>query len=295
MFFFLKGLSVGVFGRYAGCSLCVSNRRMMTNFNRLSGLALASCLMAATALAGVEQAIPEMAGLEAWALFSLGAGVSGNSFKGATVNGDVGVSGNGIISLASTTLNGNLYYGSHGSLQMSGTSVITGAKIHDQDAMLNNAVAAAMAASGAASALLPNRPFTNFNLKKTQTAILTGAPGETVVLNLKIFALSGNAAMTLNGTATTNFVINVKSQFSLLANSRIILAGGLNWNNVLFNITGTGANALIAGQSSFQGILMANQRTVQVRDQATVRGQIIANRILLSGASQITHPPVTSP
>ena len=268
---------------------------MMTNFNRLSGLALASCLMAATALAGVEQAIPEMAGLEGWALFSLGAGVSGNSFKGATVNGDVGVSGNGIISLASTTLNGNLYYGSHGSLQMSGTSVITGAKIHDQDAMLNNAVAAAMAASGAASALLPNRSFNNFKLKKTQTAILTGAPGETVVLNLKIFALSGNATMTLNGAATTNFVINVKSQFSLLANSRIILAGGLNWNNVLFNITGTGANALIAGQSSFQGILMANQRTVQVRDQATVRGQIIANRILLSGASQITHPPVTSP
>lgn len=268
---------------------------MMTNFNRLSGLVLASCLMAATALAGVEQAIPEMAGLEGWALFSLGAGVSGNSFKGATVNGDVGVSGNGIISLASTTLNGNLYYGSHGSLQMSGTSVITGAKIHDQDAMLNNAVAAALAASGMASDLPANRPFTNFRLNKTQTATLTGAPGETVVLNLKTFALSGNATMTLNGSATTNFVINVKSKFSLLDNSRIVLAGGLNWNNVLFNIVGKGANAQIAGQSGFQGILMANQRTVQVRDQATVQGQIIANRILLSGASQITHPPVTSP
>ena len=271
---------------------------MMTNLRRLSGLALASlllCLMATTVFAGVEQAIPEMAGLEGWALFSLGVGVSGNSFNGATVNGDVAVAGNGNVSLSSATVNGNLYYSSKGTLQLSAMAVINGAKIHDQDAMLNNAVAAALAVSGVASDLPPNRPFTNFKLKKTQTATLTGAPGETVVLNLKTFSLSGNATMTLDGTATTNFVINVKSQFSLLANSRIILAGGLNWNNVLFNVVGKGANVQIAGQSSFQGMLMANQRTVQVRDQATVRGQIIANRILLSGASQITHPPITSP
>ncbi|HEY2123971.1 MAG TPA: ice-binding family protein, partial [Chthoniobacterales bacterium] len=239
--------------------------------------------------------LPEMAGLEHWALFSLGAGTLGNSFSGSTVNGDVGAAGNANVSLSSSTLNGALYYGSNGTLQMSGGSVITGATIHDQDAVLNSVVAGALAVSGAASDLAANRPFTKFNLKNTQTAALTGAPGETVVLNLKTFALSGSAAMTLNGTATTNFVINVKSKFSLLDNSRIVLAGGMNWNNVLFNVVGKGANAKIAGQSSFEGTLMANFRTVQVQDRATVWGQIIANRILLSGGTQITLPPITSP
>jgi hypothetical protein len=270
----------------------------MTTLKKLFGPALAIplfCLATATALAGVEQPIPEAAGLEGWALFSLGAGVSGNSFSGATVNGDVGAAGNGNVSLSSAAVNGNLYYSSNGSLQMSGTAAVSGAKIHDQDAMLNNAVAAALAVSAAASDLTPNRSFTSFKLKKTQAATLTGAPGETVVLNLKTFALSANATLTLSGTASTNFIINVKSRFSLLDDSRIILAGGLNWNNVLFNVVGAGKNAQVAGQSSFQGILMANQRTVQVRDRAIVRGQIIANRILLSGATQITRPPITSP
>ena len=236
-----------------------------------------------------------MAGLEGWTLFSLGAGASGSSFSGTTVTGDVGAAGNGNVSLSSATLNGSLYYDSHGTLQMSGGAVVAGAKIHDQDAMLNNTVAAALAASVMANGLSPNQPFNVFKLSNAQTATLTGAPGETVVLSLRAFALSGNASMTLNGTDTTNFVINVKSQFSLADNSRIILAGGLSWNNVLFNVVGKGAHPRIAGHASFQGTLMATRRAVAVRGQAVVQGQIIANRILLAGASQITHPPIASP
>jgi hypothetical protein len=48
------------------------------------------------------------------------------------------------------------------------------------------------------------------------------------------------------------------------------------------------------GQSSMTGILMANKRTVSNAGGSSVYGEIIANKIKLSGSSQIVHPPVTS-
>ena len=63
----------------------------------------------------------------------------------------------------------------------------------------------------------------------------------------------------------------------------------------MFNVVGTGQKVSLAGDSIFNGILMANDRTVALRKNATVSGEIIANRIKLRGSSRVLHPPVISP
>src|SRR5205807_10208291 len=97
----------------------------------------------------------------------------------------------------------------------------------------------------------------------------------------------------LQGTATTTFVINVNKKFSLKGNSHIDLAG-LQWDQVLFNVVGTGHKVSLGGSSIFNGILMANDRTVKLKGDATVSGEIIANRLKLRGSSRVLHPPILS-
>ena len=44
-----------------------------------------------------------------------------------------------------------------------------------------------------------------------------------------------------------------------------------------------------------QGILMANSSTVRLSGQSETIGAIVANRIVMSDGSSVTHPPVQSP
>jgi hypothetical protein len=49
---------------------------------------------------------------------------------------------------------------------------------------------------------------------------------------------------------------------------------------VLFNVRGSG-RVTLRDESSFQGILMANERTVKIRGDSTVMGEVIANQVVL--------------
>jgi hypothetical protein len=40
---------------------------------------------------------------------------------------------------------------------------------------------------------------------------------------------------------------------------------------------------------------MANNRTVKISDEPTIMGEVIANKVVLRGGSQVMHPPVVSP
>jgi hypothetical protein len=114
------------------------------------------------------------------------------------------------------------------------------------------------------------------------------------VLKLQNFTIS-SGTLTLQGSSSTNFVLNVTNQFSLTNHAQIILAGGVTWDNVLFNVVGTaGGNVTLAGGSTLNGVLMANNRTVDLSGASVVNGEVIANKIKLSGSARIIHPPVTS-
>jgi hypothetical protein len=101
--------------------------------------------------------------------------------------------------------------------------------------------------------------------------------------------------LTLQGSATTNFVLNVSNQFSLTGGSKIVLSGGVAWDCVLFNVVNTGSDVKVSGQSILNGVLMANKRTVELSAGALVNGEVVANQIKMSGSSEIIHPALSSP
>jgi hypothetical protein len=86
----------------------------------------------------------------------------------------------------------------------------------------------------------------------------------------------------------------VNKKFSLSGNSHIDLVG-VQWDQVLFNVVGTGQRVSLGGSSIFNGILMANDRTIRMKGDATVSGELIANRLKIRGSTRVLHPPILSP
>lgn len=128
-----------------------------------------------------------------------------------------------------------------------------------------------------------------------QNITVNASPGETVTLDLRRFALGGNSTFTLQGAATTTFIIRVRNQFALTRKSQVVLAGDLRLDNVIFHIRGQGDAISLNKQTSLEGMVMANRRTVRLSGHSTVRGQVIAKKVRLRGASQVIPPPPISP
>lgn len=127
-----------------------------------------------------------------------------------------------------------------------------------------------------------------------QNYTLTGGAGETVTLNLQNFILRGNSTFTLEGTATSSFVINVSRKFSLADAAKITLSGGVQVANIVFNVRGKGSVSL-GGYSYLQGRLVAPSGKVNMRGHAIVYGWVSAKKLSIKQAAQIIHPPVISP
>ena len=254
------------------------------------------------ASADLLDVLPEFTELQRWRVFTLGSFEIRDALHGhALIQGDVGVAGAGDIMLANTsTIEGDLYYHSNGTADIRPRAVITGTQFTDQDNQLDNSVAAAIATSQHAASLQPTvfAP-SDLVLRGNQNFIATGAPGETVVLTLGKFMLSDQSTFTLEGTATTTFIINVGKRFSLTGNASIVLADNVQWSNVLFNVRGRNGGVSLSGNSTFAGILMANFRTVRLSNSASVAGEVIANRVIfnrtsLKGGASVALPNVTS-
>jgi hypothetical protein len=62
----------------------------------------------------------------------------------------------------------------------------------------------------------------------------------------------------------------------------------------LFNVVGAGGKGSLGGNYIFAGRLMANNRTIELKGEATVSGEIIANRFKLPGSTRVLHPAVVS-
>jgi hypothetical protein len=144
-------------------------------------------------------------------------------------------------------------------------------------------------------AFASNDSFKRIDLTGHQNVTLDGSPGETVALDLRRFVLGGNSTFTLQGAATTTFIIRVRNQFALTRKSHVVLAGDLQLDNVIFQIRGQGDTVSLNKQTSLQGMVMANRRTVRLSGHSTIRGQVIAQKVRLRHASQVIPPPPVSP
>jgi Ice-binding-like len=274
------------------------------NFRSRSALLLA---VAVSFFLGVTNATADQFGTttltdwQHWAAFSQGGGVSDTTTVtdqsgGTYVKGNVGVWGPGNISLSGNAiLDGDLYYRTTGTLKLSGGAKITGMRHHDAggDTILQNSSNEAYMESNQLWAQPAQNPspqynFTTINTSQNMTITGTGH----VVLKLTDFVLTGNATLTLQGTATTTFVFNITNQFSLTSLARIVLSGGLTAANVVYNVRNTGSDATVSGSARLQGILLANYRNVALSGSSITTGEVIGNKVTISGNAQLIH---TSP
>jgi hypothetical protein len=269
-------------------------------------LVTATCFLGAFSVnASLLQAVPQMGDLLRWGAFSLGGGVTSadtiDEFVGTTdIYGDVGVAGDGNITMTgNATIHGDLWWRSNGTLSMKGNSKVTGNQRHGAtyDSQLDNGVTYANNASTQAASFSSSLAYAGIT---SITSSLTlnaqhDMPGNKTVLNITDLVLTSHSVLTLNGTASDVFIINVSKNFSLTAQSAIVLTGGLGWDDVLFNVKGKGGDVTLDGQSTLNGVLMATQRTINNAGGSTIRGEAIANKIKLAGSAQIIHPPATSP
>jgi choice-of-anchor A domain-containing protein len=251
-----------------------------------------------------------------WTVFVQGQGVTKGTTVlslsgGAYIHGDAGVWGPGSVSVNSA-LSGvgsqidDLYIRTGDTVMTSGGAVVhhlhpnsnpilapSSAELVDESNCL-----AAMTDTGGYTWQSDSGPIqssTLTNINTGQNFTIKGTSPH-IVLNLQNFILAGGT-FTLQGTATTTFVFNVSKTFSLAGGAKIVLADmsgtpnsptGVQASNVIFNVKGTGTDVSIGGNSQFQGILLANNRNVNING-GSVKGEVIGNKVTLGGGVQLTH------
>ena len=62
----------------------------------------------------------------------------------------------------------------------------------------------------------------------------------------------------------------------------------------MFNVVRARGKVSLGGNYILGGMLMANNRTIELKGEATVSGEIIANRFKLRGSTRVLHPSVVS-
>jgi hypothetical protein len=230
----------------------------------------------------------------------------------ADVYGNVGIYGSGRLSMTNSYINGFVDQYSSPTNVFAGNGAnpyFLGSITHDS-AYLQRAYNDAIAASAAAEALTTNvgagggtaattAVITSAKSEVDLGIALGGQPNTTYVLNLTDLILQGTSAvLTLNGTATTNYVINVNRYMSLAGGAKINLAGGITPQNVLYNvnqntINGVQYDVTLSGGSEARGIILATTRAVKLTGDSKVFGEVIAKSVSLSGSSNVINPLVS--
>jgi hypothetical protein len=268
-----------------------------------------------------------------WALFALTGGIAltettsqtgangrgVTSPDGALEGAKLGVAGGGSVTLTENTkVKGTACTKRYGLLRRTGSATISstayagGLAPQDQandsamDQVVNDTIAAsaqAYAVADSAHNLLTvsNGTWATQSADTNQTTInqssgfdLIAPDGAHIVLHLTDFVLSSVAELKLGGGSQTTYVINVTGNFSLLG-GKVTLFGGLDVNNVVFNIKGVGPDLSFTSASQFNGIIPAANRTVNVSGLSKVTGSIIADKINVSGGSRVVKPTYNGP
>ena len=236
-----------------------------------------------------------------WAIFALSGGVTitdPSYINGAyDAVGNIGMAGNGVLTLSNASINGSVYNVSGNGPVLSGTTYISNSGTAGPTVnatYLNNAATSAGLASTNAAGMTATiaTPTIAYNDGVNHTINATGA---ITVLKLQDLILSGlNTVLTLNGTASQNFVVNVSRYMTLSANAQIQLSGGLGVNNVLFNVTNANTyDVTLSGASVVNGIILAPSRNVKLTGASVVNGEVIGKGVSLSGRSKVINPFVS--
>jgi hypothetical protein len=253
-----------------------------------------------------------------WAGFALNGGFIDSNptdvAKNGDVWGDIGAAGTGNISLQDGfTLHknmgrgGNLYYHTGGKYTKTAGAVVQGDVVSDGNAdnVLGQGFNQALAVSDYAFGLAPTPVFVNgsltpsmpttVNLKNQNMSVsVIGTGNNCNVLRLQDFVIQGGT-FTLQGTMTQSIIINVNHDFVMNGGANVVLSGGLKWDNVLFNIHGTGNVVSFDQNANLTGYVWAPKRHVRIKGGSIINGSVVGEEIELASLGQIRHPSVVSP
>jgi choice-of-anchor A domain-containing protein len=212
----------------------------------------------------------------------------------AIVEGNLGIGGTGNFQMSGGQINGDLYVRTTATYTLSGSAQVNHI-FHDSahNPPIDNALSDLQNLSDWGWMQLPTHNYTtngnpfvvlqNVNITNANQSITLAAGANTrVVLRLTDFVMSAGT-FTLQGTATTTFLINIAGKFSL-SNAQIILAG-IPAANVLFNIHGQGQQ-LTLNNSQLSGYLLALGRRVTVNG-TTIHGRLFADQVNINAGAHI--------
>jgi hypothetical protein len=229
-------------------------------------------------------------------------GIAGTYNAGGTYTSTASSNSNLIIS-GDSIINGDAYIDQFGSRQRSNGATVTGSTVISGGADqthtdLQQGVLDARDAITQAGALAHNYMgmAAGTSIEGNKNLNFTTSGRNDNVVNIKDFELDGKAKLTLTGTASQSVIINVSRNFSLSGTSKIQLAGGLTWDNVIFNVKGS-KDVELSGQSKFKGYLLAGLNDVDISGKSKFKGELIAggSKVKISGKAKIIKPAHTSP
>jgi len=242
--------------------------------------------------------------------FGLGTAGPGNWGILETGTGQVSMANgtNITVNPGATSSQANLGINSGGKLNQSGTVTIAGAYYKfstNTDSTTNGLTVAggtltgatvdstlttaAGQASAASSNLAGLTPTQTLGIISSSTTISATVPGQNVV-NVTAITLGNNTTLTLSGSATQSFVINVTGRTNVTFDN-ISLVGGLTPANVIFNVL-NGDTITDNSPGLLNGILMDINGSVSFTNNDTLNGEIISgNAINLSNNSDVEVVP----
>lgn len=240
-----------------------------------------------------------------YAAFTTNGDLSSSTSVAGEIDIDGNVGGNGNMSLANSVVNGNATLLSSG--RYSGNrSQITGSLTQGKstDSLLsqgrtdaNTFTSSVMKLSSTSNYTTSNYSFSQMGNKITvnnQMVSITATDNNPVVLKLSAMVMSNNSTLTLNGSSSEHYVIDISGNVSLAGGSKVLLGGGLQAGNVVFVMEGSSSVAM-SGASLVNGIVLAANGSVALSGGSEIDGEAIAKTIAMSGGSKIKKPKKTSP
>jgi hypothetical protein len=223
----------------------------------------------------------------------LGIGSTTVSISGSShIGGDVALGHCSTGSFCNSQIDGNL--------DLDPTSkVLKNSGVNLLGSTVNGSLAAADAAAVDASTRLAAFTPTQTLCNITSTTTINSTANVNIV-DLKSVQLCGNSTLTLNGSSTSYFMINVSGAFTLADCAAIKLTGGLIEAHVLWNITGCGSAVSFTGTAVEVGEVLANNRDIIV-DHATADGALLGamcHQITICDGAQVQvnafhfNPPI---
>lgn len=155
-----------------------------------------------------------------------------------------------------------------------------------QNGLLDLAASDAAFYSGLYSGLASTAPSIT---EITDTLTITGGGGQNV-LNLGTLQLGGDEVLTLDGGgADASFIVNIFGDLKLNS-GRIELAGGLTFEEVLFNVIGGKVSFSGGGNSSvLMGVILALDGEIAI-SPGLIQGSIIGTKITLTSGADLDTP-----